>query len=189
MEDPTHLQKQNDRIPDSVDKLESPRLDVSSILSAPWLSLSNLLWILWKLPSMYSADLGRLGPGFGCGAGFGFGFGFGLIGGAGFGFGLPGMQFGFGFGAGFGVGVGFGYGLGKGWAYDEAGEHTNLPSLGTRPRDKRPVMWGRLPFPTLRDMTTVENEESGALWDQFVCNSNIAFDFLEDTGKRKKQID
>lgn len=138
---------------------------------------------------MYSADLGRLGPGFGCGAGFGFGIGFGLIGGAGFGFGLPGMQFGFGFGAGFGVGVGFGYGLGKGWAYDEEGEHCNLPSLVARSRVKKPAMWGQLAFPTMRDITTVEKEESGALWDQFICNSNMAFDFLEESGKRKKQID
>lgn len=112
---------------------------------------------------MYSADLGRLGPGFGVGAGFGFGVGFGLIGGAGFGFGLPGMQFGVGFGAGFGVGIGFGYGLGKGWAYDENGEHCNLPCFVGKQRD-----------------------ETGAVWDQFLYNTKIAFDSVEKGMTRMK---
>ena len=69
-------------LPDIVDKLEIPVADVQKQrnhrISIP---LSSALWILWKLPCMYSADLGRLGPGFGVGVGFGFGFGFGLIGG------------------------------------------------------------------------------------------------------------
>eukprot|EP00250_Pteridium_aquilinum_P019475 c24446_g1_i7 orf=111-521(+) len=68
-------------VPDTIDKLEIHRYDALEEDSWPRLLLSKLLWLLWKLPCMYSADLGRLGPGFGVGAGFGFGFGFGLIGG------------------------------------------------------------------------------------------------------------
>ncbi|KAI5078510.1 hypothetical protein GOP47_0006181 [Adiantum capillus-veneris] len=182
---PTHPseEEKGDGLPDTIDKLEFYRTDAPSKHFSTWFSLSNLVWILWKLPCMYSADLGRLGPGFGCGAGFGFGIGFGLIGGAGFGFGLPGMQFGFGFGAGFGVGLGFGYGLGKGWAYDEQGEHCNLPRLGARARGRKTTMLEQLPCATRRDITTVEKEETGAIWEQFIHHSNLAFDFLEESGQ------
>jgi hypothetical protein len=68
-------------LPQVVDKLEIPVADEHPRKYMLRFPLSSILWILWKLPCMYSADLGRLGPGFGMGAGFGFGFGFGLIGG------------------------------------------------------------------------------------------------------------
>ncbi|KAI5069248.1 hypothetical protein GOP47_0015549 [Adiantum capillus-veneris] len=152
-----------------------------------WILFSKLLWLLWKLPCMFSADLGRLGPGFGVGVGFGFGIGFGLIGGAGFGFGVPGMQFGLGFGAGFGVGMGFGYGLGKGCAFDENGEHCNLPGLNVT-RDKRSSgSWDQLYPANHNDIPTSNKEEGGAMWDQFLHNSKLAFDSVEKSYKTKKQ--
>jgi hypothetical protein len=37
--------------------------------------------LLWRLPKLETADLGKLGPGFGYGIGCGFGVGAGVIGG------------------------------------------------------------------------------------------------------------
>ncbi|KAK6116706.1 hypothetical protein DH2020_049526 [Rehmannia glutinosa] len=82
--------------------------------------------LLWKLPTVKSRQLGKIGPAFGFGAGCGFGFGIGLIGGTGFGPGIPGLQLGFGIGAGCGVGLGFGYGVGRGIAYDGNHKYSNV---------------------------------------------------------------
>ncbi|KAK1386794.1 chorion class B protein L11 [Heracleum sosnowskyi] len=85
--------------------------------------------LLWKLPSVNSKNLGKLGPAFGIGVGCGVGFGVGLLGGTGFGAGFPGLQLGFGLGAGCGVGLGFGYGVGRGVAHDEYRKYTNVGKI------------------------------------------------------------
>ncbi|KAH7443773.1 hypothetical protein KP509_02G050300 [Ceratopteris richardii] len=189
MEDLKDWRSNADGVPDVVDKLEVYSPDTVKKQSLSRFSLFDFLWILWKLPVMYSTDLGRLGPGFGCGVGFGFGIGFGIIGGAGIGFGLPGLQFGFGFGAGFGFGVGFGYGIGKGLAYDEHGKHCNLPRWDFRKRAKNLVTLEELHLPAVRALPLVEKEDSASLWDQFLQNSNLAFDFLDENNKKHKHVD
>ncbi|KAH7430533.1 hypothetical protein KP509_08G003000 [Ceratopteris richardii] len=182
-----------DGFPDSVDKLEIHREREGQEESWASVLFAKLVWLLWKLPCMYSSDLGRLGPGFGVGAGFGFGIGFGLIGGAGFGFGLPGMQFGFGFGAGFGVGIGFGYGIGKGWAYDENGEHCNIPGIQGFPRANSNqlssvckdrgggAVWNKdICIQTCNDSSEHGKEDLSVMWDQFLHNSKLALESFNE---------
>ncbi|KAJ8526457.1 hypothetical protein K7X08_028934 [Anisodus acutangulus] len=89
--------------------------------------------LVWKLPSVKSKQLGKIGPAFGLGVGCGFGLGIGLIGGTGFGPGLPGLQLGFGFGAGCGIGLGFGYAVGRGFAYDDIRRYSNVGKLASFP--------------------------------------------------------
>ncbi|KAG8089402.1 hypothetical protein GUJ93_ZPchr0011g28749 [Zizania palustris] len=85
--------------------------------------------LLWRLPEVASAELGKIGPAFGVGIGCGAGAGVGFFGGAGLGYGFPGLTLGFGVGAGCGVGFGFGYGLGKGIAYDDKKRYSNVGKM------------------------------------------------------------
>ncbi|KAH9562936.1 hypothetical protein CY35_05G098400 [Sphagnum magellanicum] len=126
--------------------------------------------LLWRLPKLETADLGKLGPGFGYGIGCGFGVGAGVIGGAGLGFGFPGLQLGFGLGAGCGVGVGFGYGLGKGRAYDADRRYSNL---------------GRLPKRS-NGVAGSSGAEIGAILDDFVSGIKRALESIQNEDRKRR---
>ncbi|KAJ7539602.1 hypothetical protein O6H91_11G101100 [Diphasiastrum complanatum] len=117
--------------------------------------------LVWRLPLVRAADVGKLGPAFGLGMGCGVGVGVGIVGGAGLGFGFPGLQLGVGLGVGCGVGVGFGYGLGKGRAYDENGGHSNLGKVRVRKNG------------------AVSGSEVGAILDDFVSEIKRALETLD----------